>query len=113
MIAVRAAVRVVAAVRVEVSGSVRASATYPHGVAHDHAHRHGRGVLPAADRRWLGLALGLVVAFMAVEVAGAILAHSLALLSDAAHMVTDAGAIALALVAARLAARPPVTRPER
>ena len=45
--------------------------------------------------------------FMGVEVVAGILASSLALLSDAAHMLTDAGAIALALVAARLAARPP------
>jgi cobalt-zinc-cadmium efflux system protein len=44
---------------------------------------------------------------MVVEVVAGILASSLALLSDAAHMLTDAGAIALALVAARLAARPP------
>ena len=43
---------------------------------------------------------------MAVEVVAGILAHSLALLSDAAHMLTDAGALALALVALRLAARP-------
>src|SRR3712207_2199679 len=44
---------------------------------------------------------------MVVEVVARILASSLALLSDAAHMLTDAGAIGLALVAARLAARPP------
>ena len=43
---------------------------------------------------------------MAVEVVFGILASSLALLSDAAHMLTDAGALALALVALRLAARP-------
>ena len=43
---------------------------------------------------------------MLVEVAAGVLADSLALLSDAAHMLTDAGAIALALVAARLAAGP-------
>ena len=43
---------------------------------------------------------------MAVEVVVGLLASSLALLSDAAHMLTDAGAIALALVAARLASRP-------
>ena len=52
------------------------------------------------------MALGLILGFMAVEVVAGILADSLALLSDAAHMLTDAGAIALALVAARLAARP-------
>jgi cobalt-zinc-cadmium efflux system protein len=47
---------------------------------------------------------------MVVEVAAGVLADSLALLSDAAHMLTDAGAIGLALVAARLAARPPSGR---
>ena len=50
--------------------------------------------------------LALILAFMAVEVAAGIVADSLALLSDAAHMLTDAGALALALVAAGLARRP-------
>ncbi len=76
------------------------------GVAHDH-HGHSHAVSPDADRRWLAIALGIVLAFMAVEVVAGVIADSLALLSDAAHMLTDAGAIALALVAARLAARPP------
>ena len=76
-----------------------------------HAHHHGHGhhhhaVSPTADRKWLAVALGIVLAFMAVEVVAGIVASSLALLSDAAHMLTDAGAIGLALVAARLAARP-------
>jgi cobalt-zinc-cadmium efflux system protein len=77
--------------------------------AHDHAHGHEHSHAPApdADRRWLSLALGLILAFMVVEVAAGILADSLALLSDAAHMLTDAGSIGLALFAARLAARPP------
>lgn len=43
---------------------------------------------------------------MAAEIVAGILAHSLALLSDAAHMLTDAGALALSLLALRLAARP-------
>ena len=60
-----------------------------------------------ADRRYLAGALALIVAFMAGEVVVGLLARSLALLSDAAHMLTDAGALALALVAMRLAARPP------
>ena len=76
---------------------------------HDHA-VHAHAASPAGDRRWLTLALGLILSFMAVEVAAGILASSLALLSDAAHMLTDAVAIALALVAARLAARPPSRR---
>ena len=67
-----------------------------------HHHLHA----PTGDSRRLGVALGLILGFMAVEVVAGILADSLALLSDAAHMLTDAGAIALALVAARLAARP-------
>jgi cobalt-zinc-cadmium efflux system protein len=73
--------------------------------AHAHAHRHGAAA--DADRRWLGAALALILAFMAAEVVAGLLAGSLALLSDAAHMLTDAAAIALALAAARLAARPP------
>jgi cobalt-zinc-cadmium efflux system protein len=72
-----------------------------HGHAHTHAPAHD------ADRRWLGLALGLILGFMVVEVIAGLVADSLALLSDAAHMLTDAGSLALALVAARLAARPP------
>jgi cobalt-zinc-cadmium efflux system protein len=56
------------------------------------------------------VALGILVAFMAVEVVAGVLADSLALLSDAAHMLTDAGAVALALIAARLAARPAAGR---
>jgi cobalt-zinc-cadmium efflux system protein len=81
-------------------------------VAHDHAHpghahaHHHHGVSPAADRRWLTLALAIILVFMVVEVAAGVIADSLALLSDAAHMLTDAGAVAVALVAARLAARP-------
>ncbi|MFG2043519.1 cation diffusion facilitator family transporter [Dactylosporangium sp. NPDC048998] len=74
---------------------------------HDGHAGHGHGVSADADRRWLSLALALVAAFMAGEVVVGLVARSLALLSDAAHMLTDAGAIVLALVAMRLAARPP------
>ena len=70
-------------------------------------HDHDHSVPAGADRRWLVLALGLIGAFMAGEVVVGLIAGSLALLSDAAHMLTDAGAIVLALVAMRLAARPP------
>ena len=75
---------------------------------HDHGgHAHTHAPSADADRRWLGVALGLILVFMVGEVVAGLVADSLALLSDAAHMLTDAGAIALALVAARLAARPP------
>ena len=68
-------------------------------------HEHHAPALDA-DRRRLAIALGLIVVFMAVEVVAGILASSLALVSDAAHMVTDAGALLLSLVALRLATRP-------
>src|SRR5438046_4771658 len=58
------------------------------------------------DRRSLAIALGLIVAFMVGEVVAGILAHSLALLSDAAHMLTDAGALVMSLVVLRLVAQP-------
>jgi cobalt-zinc-cadmium efflux system protein len=76
-------------------------------MAHDHTHAHGHAVSPDADARKLGAALALIVVFMVAEVVAGIIADSLALLSDAAHMLTDAGAIALALFAIRLARRPP------
>ena len=59
-----------------------------------------------ADRGKLRIALALILGFMAVEVTVGILVSSLALLSDAAHMLSDAAALALALLAIRLAARP-------
>src|SRR4051812_39065146 len=77
-----------------------------HG-GHDHGHAgHSHGVSADADRGKLAIALALLLGFMAFEVVVGIVVHSLALLSDAAHMLTDAGAIALSLVAIRLAAKP-------
>jgi len=73
-------------------------------------HRHGHGPASGArgtDARWLSAALALILAFMAGEVIAGLAAHSLALISDAAHMLTDAASIGLVLVTARLAARPP------
>ena len=59
---------------------------------------------PTGDK--LAIALALILGLMAVEVVVGIVAHSLALLSDAGHMLTDAGAIGFSLVAIRLAQRP-------
>ncbi|MGH2879788.1 MAG: cation diffusion facilitator family transporter [Solirubrobacteraceae bacterium] len=75
-------------------------------VGHSHA-GHSHAISSDADLRRLTLALLVNVAFMAVELTAGILASSLALLSDAAHMLTDAGAIGLALFVARLARRRP------
>jgi cobalt-zinc-cadmium efflux system protein len=68
---------------------------------HAHAHRHD-----SEDARRLWIALGLIVVFMAGEVVAGIVGHSLALLSDAAHMLTDAGALVVSLFVLRLAAQP-------
>jgi cobalt-zinc-cadmium efflux system protein len=73
------------------------------GSTHSHPHR----VSSDADRGRLRVALVLIVAFMACEVIVGLVAQSLALLSDAGHMLTDAAALALSLVAMRLAAKPP------
>jgi cobalt-zinc-cadmium efflux system protein len=75
--------------------------------AHTHAgHGHDHGISADADTGKLKIALALIVGFMAVEVAIGVVASSLALLSDAAHMLTDAAAIGLSIVALRLARRP-------
>jgi len=67
---------------------------------------HAHGVSADADRGKLAVALGLIVGFMIVEVVVGAIVHSLALLSDAAHMLTDAGALGLSIVAINLAKRP-------
>jgi cobalt-zinc-cadmium efflux system protein len=77
-------------------------------MAHTHeGHEgHSHGVNADADRRYLAIGLALLVGFMLFEVVVGVIASSLALISDAGHMLTDAGAIGLALVTMRLAARP-------
>jgi len=77
---------------------------HTHG-AHDHA-GHAHGVSADADYRYLSIAFALIVGFMILEVVVGILARSLALLSDAAHMLTDAGALALSLVVIKYVQRP-------
>ena len=74
------------------------------GHGHDHSHAHGLDA--DTDRRKLALALAIIASFMAIEVVVGLIANSVALLSDAAHMLTDAASLALALIASRLAARP-------
>jgi cobalt-zinc-cadmium efflux system protein len=58
------------------------------------------------DVRSLIAALVLILAFMVVEIAAGVIGSSLALLSDAGHMLTDAAALGMSLAAARLATRP-------
>ena len=80
---------------------------HPGGHRHrDGDHGHSHGVSADADRTKLAITLGLILGFMAFEVTVGIIAGSLALLSDAGHMLTDAGAIGLSLAAVNFAARP-------
>jgi cobalt-zinc-cadmium efflux system protein len=76
---------------------------------HDHpgaAGEHGHGVTASSDSRYITIALGLIVGFLVFEVVMAFAGHSLALLADAGHMLTDAGALGASLLAIRLARRP-------
>ncbi len=79
---------------------------------HDHHHRghdHPHHVYPSSSRA-LALALALTLGYAAVEAIAGWAAGSLALLSDAGHMLTDSGSLALAAAAAWLAQRPPSRR---
>lgn len=74
------------------------------GAGHDH------GTSNIRHERPLWWAFGLTASFLAAELIGAYLTNSLALLSDAAHMATDALALLIALVSVRLSRRPPDAR---
>ena len=74
-------------------------------MAHQHGHDHG--VSADTEARPLAVALALILAFMSAEVVLGVVANSLALLSDAAHMLVDAAALGMSVWAARLARRPP------
>ncbi|MFB6261101.1 MAG: cation diffusion facilitator family transporter, partial [Thiohalorhabdaceae bacterium] len=78
-------------------------------MAHDHPH-HAHDHNGTSNERRLTLALALTLGFAAVEAVGGWLAGSLALMGDAGHMVSDASALGLAALAARMAQRPPTER---
>ncbi len=71
---------------------------------HDHA--PAGGIRDASNQRLLAISLSLTAIVLVVQVVGAILTGSLALLADAAHMFTDASALVIALIASHVAARP-------
>ncbi|MEV0223897.1 cation diffusion facilitator family transporter [Streptomyces sp. NPDC050704] len=80
------------------------------GAGHGHGHAHGAagaGTAAAAYRGRLGVALSITLTVMVVEIVGGIVADSLALIADAAHMATDALGLGMALLAIHFAARPP------
>ncbi|OAR23134.1 cation transporter [Streptomyces sp. ERV7] len=80
------------------------------GAGHDHGHTHGgpppTGTAAAAYKGRLRVALGITLGVMVVEIVGGLLADSLALVADAAHMATDALGLAMALLAIHFANRP-------
>jgi cobalt-zinc-cadmium efflux system protein len=76
-----------------------------HGHGHGHSH-HGHSHGSGSNERRLILAVALIGFFMLVEVAGGILAHSLALFADAGHMLTDTASLILALFALRVGKHP-------
>jgi cobalt-zinc-cadmium efflux system protein len=81
---------------------------HPHGHSHGHSHSHGHAAARAGERyrRPLAVALALIVAFLVVQVVAAVATRSLALLSDAGHMATDALGLGMALAAITVASRP-------
>ncbi|NEC26343.1 cation transporter [Streptomyces sp. SID8111] len=83
------------------------------GVGHDHGHTHGApagGTASAAYRGRLRAALAITLGVMVVQIVGGLLADSLALVADAAHMATDAVGLGVALLAIHFANRPPSER---
>ncbi|PBO16576.1 cation transporter, partial [Streptomyces albidoflavus] len=79
------------------------------GAGHDHGHTHGpaTGTAASAHRGRLRIALGITLFVMVAEIVGGLLADSLALVADAAHMATDALGLGMALLAIHFANRPP------
>ena len=85
-----------------------------HGHSHGHGHGHSHGIGhdhgAGANRTRLAIAFGLTATILVAEVIMALVTGSLALLVDAAHMLTDTAGLGIALFAATLMARPPTSR---
>lgn len=83
------------------------------GAGHDHGHAHGARAGGTATAAYLGrlrVALAITLFVMVVQIVGGMLADSLALVADAAHMATDALGLGMALLAVHFANRPPSDR---
>ncbi len=78
-----------------------------HAHGHSHSHSHGLDARRAGNRSRMVIALSVNAVLLVVTVAGGILTDSLALLADAGHLLSDVGAIAIGLIAARLASTAP------
>ena len=76
-------------------------------MSHSHSHDHGHG---SSNRTRLSVAIAIIATFLVVEVVGAWISGSLALLADAGHMVSDLLGLVIALVALGIASRPATDR---
>ena len=76
---------------------------HPHDTHNHHGH-HEHSHTASVKALWIALAINAV--FLVVEFVGGLLTNSLALLADAGHMLTDVGAMAVALIAGKIALRP-------
>jgi cobalt-zinc-cadmium efflux system protein len=91
-------------------GTSHGHAAHAHATHDRLAHDHGVHDHASAPVRALAIAFAITAGFAVVEAVGGVFAHSLALLSDAGHMITDAAALAAAIFAQKLAQRPPSPR---
>ncbi|NQX68015.1 cation transporter [Paenibacillus alba] len=94
-------------------GDEHASHSHSQGHDHDHGHGHGHGHHHghhhhghSGNKRGLIIALGITASIMILEFVGGLWTNSLALLSDSGHMLSDAGSLALSLMALWFAAKP-------
>ena len=76
---------------------------------HHHDHSHGVGIKHQGNATALKCAFGITVVILVAEAAGGWLTNSLALLSDAGHMLSDAASLGLSLLAMHFAKRPAST----
>ncbi|KRF03566.1 zinc transporter ZitB [Paenibacillus sp. Soil766] len=81
-----------------------------HGHHHDHHHGHGHHHGHSGNKQGLLIALGITAGIMVLELVGGLWTNSLALLSDSGHMLSDAGALALSLLALWFTAKPSSAR---
>jgi cobalt-zinc-cadmium efflux system protein len=83
---------------------------HEHDIEHDHGHNHAIGLSTEGGRRDLLIALSITVLMMIAEAVGGILSNSLALLSDAGHMLTDNLALLLSFFAMKFSTMPATER---
>lgn len=81
-----------------------------HGHTHAHGHGHGHGHGAEAGQSRLTIVLCMSAVYLVAEVVGGLMTNSLALLADAGHMLSDVASLILALVAMRVALRPPTVQ---